>query len=121
MVVSIIENFMVPRVLIDQGSSTDILYLKTFQRLEVSSDTVHPHASPLLDFASGRVEAKGYMNLMTTFGQGKLSRSFTIRYLLVDAATSDFGLVSRKTFNELGAIVSMPNEIPYTDRGDGNC
>ena len=59
------------------------------------------------------------MNLMTTFGQGKLSRSFTIGYLLVDAATSDFGLVSRKTFNELGAIVSMPNEIPYTDRGDG--
>ena len=47
------------------------------------------------------------MDLMTTFGQGKLSRSFTIRYLLVDADTSYFALIGKKTLNELGAIVSM--------------
>jgi len=46
---------------------------------------------------------------MTTFGQGKLSKSFTIRYLLVDADTSYFDLIYRKTFNELGAIVSTPH------------
>ena len=46
---------------------------------------------------------------MTTFGQGKLSRSFTIRYLLVDATTSYFALIGRKTLNELGAIVFMPH------------
>jgi len=41
MVVSIvIANFMVSKVLIDQGSSTDILYWKTFLRLEVSPDIV---------------------------------------------------------------------------------
>jgi len=45
---------------------------------------------------------------MTTFSQGKLSRSFIIRYLLVDADTSYFALVGRKTLNELGAIVSTP-------------
>jgi len=46
---------------------------------------------------------------MTTFGQGKLSRSFTIRCLLVDVDTSYFGLIGRKTLNELGAIVSTPH------------
>ncbi|KAG5068553.1 hypothetical protein JHK85_000930 [Glycine max] len=35
---------MVSRVLIDQGNSTDILYWRTFLRLEVSPDTVHPYA-----------------------------------------------------------------------------
>ena len=41
MVVSIIiANFMVSKVLIDQGSSIDILYWKTFQRLEVLPNTV---------------------------------------------------------------------------------
>ena len=49
------------------------------------------------------------MDLMTTFGQGQLSRSFTIRYLLVDADTSYFALIGKKTLNELGAIVSMPH------------
>jgi len=43
------------------------------------------------------------------FGQGKLSRSFTIRYLRVDTNTSYFALIDRKTLNELGAIVSMPH------------
>ena len=122
-VVSIITaNFMVSRVLIDQGSSTYILHWKTFQRLGISLDTVHPHVDPFLGFAEKRVETKGYMDLMTTFNQGKLSRSSTIRYLLVDADTSYFALIDRKTLNELGASLHAPfeNEIPYPDRGDCN-
>ena len=43
---------------------------------------------------------------MTTFGQGQLSRSFTIRYLIVNANTSYFALTGWKTLNELRAIVS---------------
>ena len=46
---------------------------------------------------------------MIIFGQGRLSRSFTIRYLIVDANTSYFALIGRKTLNELGAIVSTPH------------
>ncbi|KAG5054764.1 hypothetical protein JHK85_007274 [Glycine max] len=49
----------------------------TSWRLEVSPDTVHLHDGPLLGFAGERVETKGYMDLMTTFDQGQLSRSFT--------------------------------------------
>ena len=94
MVVSIIiANFMVSKVLIDQGNSTNILYWKKFWRLEVFPDIVHPHAGPLLDFAGERVKTRGYMELMTTFGQDKLSKSFTIRYLLVDADTLNFALI----------------------------
>ncbi|KAL2957191.1 hypothetical protein AAZX31_18G131100 [Glycine max] len=91
----IIANFMVSKVLINQGSSINILYWKTLQRLEVSLDTFHPHAGPLLGFAGKRLEIIDYMDLMTTFDQGKLSKSFTIRYLLVDAYTSYFALISR--------------------------
>ncbi|KAG4988757.1 hypothetical protein JHK85_031740 [Glycine max] len=68
-VVSIaIANFMVSKVLISQGNSTDILYWKTFQRLEVSLDTIQPYAGPLLGFAGESVETRGYVNLMSTFG-----------------------------------------------------
>jgi len=51
------------------------------------------------------------VDLMTSFGQGKLPRSFTIKYLLVDANTSYFALIGRKTLNELGAIVFTPHLI----------
>ena len=36
-------------------------------------------------------------------------RSFTIRYLIVEANTSYFALIDRKTLNELGAVVSTPH------------
>ena len=52
------------------------------------------------------METINYVDLMTTFGQGKLSRSFTVRYLIVDANTFYFALIGRKTLNELGVIVS---------------
>ena len=39
----VITNFMVSKVLIDQGSRTNILYWKTFQRLEISPDMIQPH------------------------------------------------------------------------------
>ncbi|KAG4954339.1 hypothetical protein JHK87_039933 [Glycine soja] len=95
MVVSIIiTNFMVSKVLIDQGNSTDILYWRTFHRLEVSPDIVHPHAGPLLGFVGKIVETRDYVDLMTTFGQRQLSRSLTIRFLLVDVDTSYFGLIA---------------------------
>ncbi|KAG5098042.1 hypothetical protein JHK82_047896 [Glycine max] len=107
MVVSIvIANFMVSKVLFDQGSSIDILYWKTFQRLEISSTMIKPYYKPLLGFVGERVQTRGYVDLMTTFGQGKFSWSFTVRYLIVYANTSYFSLIGRKTLNELGAIVS---------------
>ena len=107
MVVSIvIANFMVSKVLIDQGSSSYIFYWKTFQRFEVSLDMIQPHYGPFLGFAGEGVETRGYVDLMTTFGQDKISRSFIVRYLIVDADTSYFALIGSKMLNELGAIVS---------------
>lgn len=70
---------------------------------------VQSHYGPLLVFVRERVEIRGYVDLMTTFGQGKLSWSFTVRNLIVDANTSYFTLTHRKPLNELGAIVSTPH------------
>ena len=76
---------------------------------DLRSHLFHPHAGPLLSFAGERVETRGYVDLMTTVSQGKLSKSFTIRYLLVDTNTPYFVLIDRKALNELGAIVSTPH------------
>ncbi|KAG4982788.1 hypothetical protein JHK87_027537 [Glycine soja] len=85
------------------------IYNPNPERLEVSPDTIQPHVGPLLGFAREKVETRGYVDLMTTFGQGKLSNSFTIMYLIIDANTSYFALIGRKMLNELRAIVSIPH------------
>lgn len=70
---------------------------------------MQPYPGPLLGFAGERIEARRYIDLMTTFGQGKLSRTLNVRYLIVDADTSYFALIGRKTLNELGVVVSTPH------------
>ena len=86
-----------------------ISYIGKLSRDSRSPPTLSTLTSVHSSALQARVEARGYVDLMTTFDQDKLSRSFTIRYLLVDADTSYFSLISRKTFNELGAIVSTPH------------
>ncbi|KAG5088091.1 hypothetical protein JHK86_000703 [Glycine max] len=61
-----IANFMVSKFLNDQGSSSDILYWKTFQRLEISPAMIQPQYGPFLGFSRERVETRGYVDLMTT-------------------------------------------------------
>ena len=46
---------------------------------------------------------------MTTFDQGHLLKSFTIRYLIVDVDASYFALIGKKTLNELRATTSTPH------------
>ncbi|KAG4949873.1 hypothetical protein JHK86_043112 [Glycine max] len=74
---------------------------------------IQPHYGPLLGFVRERVETRFYVDLMTTFGHGKLSQRFTVRYLIVEADTSYFALIGRKTLNELGAIYVSLCAINY--------
>ena len=42
-----IEGFNTKRVLVDNGSSADIIYLSTFQQLKVEQKRLRPFESPL--------------------------------------------------------------------------
>lgn len=51
----------------------------------------------------------GHINLLTTFGDKKGSKTIMIRYLLVIVFTSYNILFGWPTFNELGDIISTPH------------
>ncbi|KAJ1386216.1 hypothetical protein SESBI_41021 [Sesbania bispinosa] len=61
-------NFNLMRVLVDQGSSEDILYYSTFKRLELSEEKLLPFLGLLTSFLGESVEVIGYDDLMTMFG-----------------------------------------------------
>ncbi|KAJ1410850.1 hypothetical protein SESBI_21659 [Sesbania bispinosa] len=72
MVIDIVmAKYKVQRVLVDQGSSADILYWSTFQRLQIPQEWLLPFSGSLIGFAGDSVEVRGYVDVMTTFGEGK--------------------------------------------------
>ena len=54
------------------------------------------------------MQTRGYVDLYTTFGEGQLTKTISIRYLVLDANTSSNVLLGRPSLNALGAIVSTP-------------
>jgi len=45
-----IENFAVKNVLIDQGSSVDILYWTTYQKLQLPAKAMIPYDEPIYNY-----------------------------------------------------------------------
>jgi len=110
MVISVdIDNFTIKKTLVDQVSSVDILYWKTFKAMRIPLEGMMPYDDHVVSFSGERVGTKGYIELYTTFGLDKASKTLKIKYLVIDANTSYNILLGRPSLNNLGAIVSTPH------------
>ena len=96
----------VHRVLVDQGSSADVMFWSTFNKLRLSPDLLRPYTGCLYAFADNQVEVRGYLELRTTFSDGAASRTENIRYLVVNANSAYNILLGRPALNRLNAVAS---------------
>ena len=63
-----IKGFNTRRILIDNRSSVDIIYLSTFQQLKVDPERLWPFESSLVSFSGDKVYPKGIVTLTVTVG-----------------------------------------------------
>ena len=63
-----IEGFNTRRILVDNGSSADIIYLSAFQQLKLDLRRLRSFESPLVSFSGDRVYPKGIMTLTVIVG-----------------------------------------------------
>ncbi|RDY13737.1 hypothetical protein CR513_01293, partial [Mucuna pruriens] len=107
MVISVVAaEYKVERVLIDQGSSANILYRSTLERMQLPAGLVQTCPGSLYGFAGECVPMLGTVELETCFGEWSVSRTIPILYTVVDAPASYNIIIGRPALNRLGAIVS---------------
>jgi len=75
----------VHRVLVDQGSSIDVMFLTTFNQLQLFTYQLRLYTGCLYGFAGDQAEVRGHIKLRTTFTDGATSLTTNIRYLVVNA------------------------------------
>ena len=94
-----IEGFNTIRVLVDNGSSVDNIYLSTFWQLKVDSKRFCPFESPLISFNGDKVYSRGIVTLIVKAGSYPLQVTNKHNFLVVYSPSSYNVIIGRPTLN----------------------
>jgi len=101
-----IEGFNTRRILVDNGSFIDIIYLSAFQQLKVAPERLHPFDSPLVSFSGDKVYPKGIVTLTITIGAFPKQLTHQLDFLVVNCPSSYKVIIGRLTLNRWKAAMS---------------
>ncbi|XP_073049427.1 uncharacterized protein [Primulina eburnea] len=101
-----ISNFWVRKILVDSGSSADIIFYSTFVKLGIDNALLAPVNTPLVGFAGEVVEALGEVTLPFSFGSYPLRTTKMVRFLIVKSPSAYNIILGRPSLNLFQAIGS---------------
>ena len=83
-----IEGFTTKRVLVDNKSSADIMYMTAYQQLRLDPKKLRPFNSPLVSFSGDRIYPRGIVSLSATAGTHLAQVTNQVNLLIVDCPLS---------------------------------
>ncbi|XP_009405170.2 uncharacterized protein LOC103988354 [Musa acuminata AAA Group] len=101
-----IANAQVRRIMIDTGSSADVLYSHAFQKLGLAKVALEPICSALTGFTGDSISPLGAVTLPLTLGAPPRTKMVMSTFLVVDLPTAYNAILGRPTLNKIRAVVS---------------
>uniref|UniRef100_A0A2N9FYE4 Reverse transcriptase n=1 Tax=Fagus sylvatica TaxID=28930 RepID=A0A2N9FYE4_FAGSY len=101
-----IAGFTTRRVMVDNGSSADILYLPAYQQMRLDKDKLRPMDAPLVGFTGDKICPVGIVTLPIMVGTHPKTVSKTVDFLVVNCPSAYNAIIGRPTLNRLRAVTS---------------
>jgi hypothetical protein len=101
-----IAGFITRRVLIDNGSSADIIYLPSYQQMKIDKERLRPIDIPFVGFTEDKVKPSGIVSLMIEAGTYPKQVRASVEFLVVDCPSAYNVIIGRLTLNKLRAVIS---------------
>uniref|UniRef100_A0A2N9IPA1 Uncharacterized protein n=1 Tax=Fagus sylvatica TaxID=28930 RepID=A0A2N9IPA1_FAGSY len=100
------QDFLTRRVLIDNGSSADIIYLPAYQQMKIDKEQLKPIDIPLVGFTGDKVKPLGVVSLIIEAGTYPKQVRTSVEFLVVDCPSAYNVIIGRPTLNKLRAVTS---------------
>ena len=109
-----IGGYDVKRVMVDQGSTVEIMYPNLYKGLSLRSEDLTPYSSPLVSFEGKVIIPKGQIRLSVQAS----SETVEVDFIMVDAYSPYKEIVARPCLHTLGAVSStLHQKIKYPSEG----
>ncbi|KAK3009095.1 hypothetical protein RJ639_015070 [Escallonia herrerae] len=99
-------NFDVKWVLIDNGSSVEILFHDAFKKMNIPTDRLRKMDTPLYGFSNHPVTAEGIIALLVAIGTPPAQANFMLDFVVVKVPSAYNAILGRPALNQLQAVVS---------------
>ena len=97
-----IWGYNVKRVMVDQGSTAEIMYPDLYKGLSLRAEDLTPYSSPLMSFEGKVVIPKGQIRLPVQTS----SETVDVDFIVMDAYSPYTAIVARPWLHTLGAVSS---------------
>ena len=114
---SIVANKTVHRVLMDNGSSTDIIFASAFDKMGIGREKLEQMSAHLLGFLGEKVLPLGSTQLVLTLGNPPCQAATTVKFLIVDAPSAYNMLLGNPSLNALkGFLLRLSDgyQVPHS-------
>jgi hypothetical protein len=101
-----IVGFITRRVLIDNESSADIIYLSAYQQMKIDKERLRPIDIPIVRFTWDKVNPSGVVSFMIEAGTYLKQVTTSVEFLVVDCPLAYNVIIGRPTLNKLRAVTS---------------
>ena len=103
---AVVANKTIHRVLVDNGSSADIIFASAFDRIGIGREKLEPISTHLRGFSREKVLPLGSIQLVLTLGDPPCQATTAVKFLIVDAPSAYNMLLGRPSLNAIKAIPS---------------
>jgi hypothetical protein len=102
-----VAGYILHNILVDNGSSADILFIKAFECMAFDRRTLEAAGNSLFGFGGKRIDAPGKKSIMVAFSEGERVHSVPITFDVVNMDYPYTAIFGRGVISKFEAIIKQ--------------